>query len=153
MKPDIHQVERFLDVLDMLRSQGDMIVTQTDIATQGANSIIWNKAGAQESVGMQLLDPLAVGDIAFASGDIFDMLAVDQADIDTGSFEHLEESDPIDTGGFHSNRGNLVFFEIGDGFEELIGKGPEGTDLLIFDTDKDRLRAYINTGTIGIDSI
>ena len=53
----------------------------------------------------------------------------------------------------HRNGSNLVFFEIGNSFEELIGKGSEGTDVLIFNTDEDRFRADIDTGRVGVDGM
>jgi hypothetical protein len=51
----------------------------------------------------------------------------------------------------HGNGGNIVFFQIRDGCEVVVGKGAEGSNFLFFDTDENRFRADINTGAVEID--
>jgi hypothetical protein len=51
----------------------------------------------------------------------------------------------------HGNSSNLVFFQIRDGCEVVVGKGAEGSNFLFFDTDENRFIANIYTGAIGVD--
>jgi len=74
---------------------------------------------------VELLQPLTVGNIGFTAWEIFDLFAVDEGNADTGGFEHLEEGNPIDTGRFHNDSGNVVFFEKGDEIDVVIGKVPK----------------------------
>jgi len=49
------------------------------------------KAGAQQTDGVQILQPLAVTDVGFATGEIFAVAGIDQTDFQAGGFEDLEE--------------------------------------------------------------
>jgi hypothetical protein len=100
---------------------------------------------------VELLEPLTVGNIGFTTGEIFDLFPVDEGNADAGGFEHLEEGNPIDTGRFHNDSGNVVFFEKGDEIDVVIGESSEGSDITILDTDENRFIAYIDTGTVGVD--
>jgi hypothetical protein len=51
----------------------------------------------------------------------------------------------------HGNSSNLVFFQIRDGYQVVVGKGAEGSNFLFFDTDENRFIADINTGAVGVD--
>jgi len=57
----------------------------------------------QKTVGVQLLNPLAVLDIGFSTGDILDFTSIDQQDIKAVFDEDFKERYPIDTSGFHGN--------------------------------------------------
>lgn len=50
---------------------------------------------------MEILEPLAVEDVSFAAGDIFDVSGVDQTYLEASFFQDLEQGDPIDAGGLH----------------------------------------------------
>jgi hypothetical protein len=52
---------------------------------------------------VELLDPLAIGHIALASGDSLDVSCVDEEDLDSALFEDLVEGDPIDPRGLHGD--------------------------------------------------
>src|SRR3990172_8311429 len=118
-------------MLNVGRSHGKMISAQAGIRAQLTGDLIRNKTGTQQSEGVKLLQPLAVGDIGFSSRKIFDLFAVDEGNSDPSPFEHIEESNPVDTGGFHSNRSDIVFFQIRDCFKIIIGEGAKGSDFLL----------------------
>jgi len=50
---------------------------------------------------MQVLDPLAIGDIGLASRHIPYMLCVDEEHFEPACFQDLEQRDPVDTCRFH----------------------------------------------------
>jgi hypothetical protein len=51
----------------------------------------------------------------------------------------------------HGNGGDIVFFQICDCCEVVVGECAEGSNYLFFDTDEKRFRADINTGAVEID--
>ena len=86
------------------------------------------KAGAQQTDGVQILKPLAVTDVGFSTGEIFAVAGIDQTDFQAGSFEDLEEGNPIDAGGFHGDGFDATFEQpIAQGVE-VVGEGGEGAD-------------------------
>jgi len=58
------------------------------------------KEPCKKTVGVQLLNPLAVLDIGFSTGDILDFTSIDQQDIKAVFDEDFKERYPIDTSGF-----------------------------------------------------
>src|SRR5260370_35614939 len=50
---------------------------------------------------MQILQPLAVGNIRFATRHVFHMTRVDQQDRESSLLENLEQRNPIDSRRFH----------------------------------------------------
>src|ERR1700738_4319026 len=88
------------------------------IATQHANFIRGAKSASQQTVGMQLLDPLAIKDIRLAAGDILNVARIDQLDFEPVTFQHFKQRDPVNTGRFHSHAGNATLLEpSGKGFK------------------------------------
>ena len=86
------------------------------------------KAGAQQTDGVQILQPLAVTDVGFATGEIFAVAGIDQTDFQPGGFEDLEEGNPIDAGGLHGDGFDATFEQpIAQGVE-VVGESGEGAD-------------------------
>src|SRR4051794_10480323 len=50
---------------------------------------------------MQVLYPLAVGDVAFTAGNVPDVLRINEDDLKAPRFENLKYRDPIDACGLH----------------------------------------------------
>jgi hypothetical protein len=57
---------------------------------------------------MQILNPMAIGNITFMARNAFQVVSIDQIHREPASFQYLEQRDPIDTGGFHGNRSNAT---------------------------------------------
>jgi len=54
-----------------------------------------SKASAQQSDAVELLDPLAVQNIALAPGDILEVPGIHQNDLEAALLENLEDRDPV----------------------------------------------------------
>lgn len=59
----------------------------------------------QQSVAVELLYPLAVADVALASGRVLDVLRMDEADLEALTFQPFVGPKPLDARGLH---GHLV---------------------------------------------
>ena len=152
---DVHQLEGLLDVLDMSGAIFDENVPLADESPEGADLWGGDERAAEEAVGVELLDPLAIEDIGLLAGDILDVSGIDDEDLKTVLFEDFEGRDPVDAGGFHSNGGDLGFFEpVSEGMEigGESGKLPDGSVETAFgDSGPNLLIADIETGSVEID--
>ena len=80
---------------------------------------------------MELLDPLAILDIAFATGHIFEVMGIDQFDLKAAVIEDFKNGDPIDAGRFHGHGIDAAFTQpVGQGMQ-VNGKGLETSDGLL----------------------
>jgi hypothetical protein len=93
----VHLVERLLDVHDVLSCHPHQAAAMAPTSSHSANRARWTEARAQQANRMQILEPLAVGDVSPASGHVLHVLRVDQADIETASLEDLIDRNPVDT--------------------------------------------------------
>jgi hypothetical protein len=74
---------------------------------------------------MQVLKPLTILHVGFATGDVFDVTGVDQTNLEPAGFQDLEERNPIDARGFHRDGTNAAGVEpVGDAME-ILREGPE----------------------------
>jgi len=96
-----------------------------------------DKAAVQESIAVQLLDPLAVLYIGLPSGDLFGLATVDQPDVKPSGVEDIVKDEPIGTRGLHRNGVHTMGEQIVQGFAKVTGKSGEGNDLLPLDGDED----------------
>jgi hypothetical protein len=88
-----------------------------------ADLVLGPKRAVQQAEGVQLLQPLAVGDIAFAARQILHVAGVDQFDLQAPPLQDLKERDPIDAGGLHDHRVDALFEEPIGQAVQVTGKG------------------------------
>jgi hypothetical protein len=74
------------------------------IGAQGDHFGVGAKRGAQQAQTVQLLDPLAIQNIAFATRDMLEAPTVDQVDFEAARFEQIEDRNPVHPRGFHGDR-------------------------------------------------
>jgi len=80
---------------------------------------------------MQLLDPLAILDIAFATGYIFEVMGIDQFDLKAAVIEDFKNGDPIDACRLHGHGIDAAFTQpVGQGVQ-VNGEGLEASDGLM----------------------
>jgi hypothetical protein len=58
--------------------------------------------GSEKSDGVEVLKPLAIGDIGLAARHVLDVTGVDQANTKATVFQNLKERNPENTRGFHN---------------------------------------------------
>ena len=66
-------------------------------------SVSWTKYPAEQAIGHELLDPLAVQHVRLAPGDFSDVARIDQQHRETARFHQFEQGDPVHAGGFHGD--------------------------------------------------
>ena len=77
------------------------------MARQGAehaNLIGGSKRRPQEADGVQVPQPLAIGNIGSSASNVLEIPRVDQADFEPAGFQDLEQRNPVDAGGLHRHR-------------------------------------------------
>src|ERR1700724_2542235 len=69
---------------------------------------------------MQILEPLTVGDVRFASRDVLGMMSIHQADLEAASLQDLKQGNPVHSGRFHGHSLDSAAVEpIGEAVEVL----------------------------------
>ena len=122
----VHLGEGLLEMLDVAGGITDQRRAMAQDRTDGADVFRWTKAGAQQADRVQVLKPLAIADIGFAAGKIFAMTGVDQADLQAGGFEDLEQRDPVNTGRLHRDGLHATLPQPIAQLEQIVGEGAEG---------------------------
>jgi hypothetical protein len=73
-------------MLHMRRTMLHEISPMTEIGAQGTHIAIWSKRPGEQSQGMQLLEPLTVLHVGFASWHMLDMATIDQRQLQAAGF-------------------------------------------------------------------
>ena len=93
------------------------------IGPQRTHLIGRTKGAAQQAVGVQLLQPLAIQNVALTAGDIFDVPGVDQFDLQSVALQNFKDRNPVNARRFHSHGGNAAGDQpLGQAFE-IVGEG------------------------------
>ena len=92
----------------------------------GTDLIDRAEAAAQQADGVEVLQPLAILHIGLATGQVFAMARVDQADFDPRRCQDLEEWNPVNAGGLHGHGGHAAFLQPIPQLKEILGEGGEG---------------------------
>jgi hypothetical protein len=98
---DVHEHERLLHVLDVRGGVLDDALSMTKQRTQSSDALTRSKTGAQQTVLVELLQPLRVVHVGLATRDILGVARVDQEDLEASRFEDLEDRNPIHAGRLH----------------------------------------------------
>ena len=104
---------------------------------------------------MQLLDPLAVEDVALASGNSLDVAGVDEEHLDAALFEDLVEGNPVDARGLHGDGVDATRLEPVGQRDELVREALELAHGLfvpiIGDRDPVALAPDVDSGGVEVD--
>ncbi len=74
----------------------------------------------QQAEGVQLLQPLAILDVALAAGHGFQPTRIDEANNEPSRFQHFKQRNPVDTGGFQRHgRDGVLLQPVGNGIKIL----------------------------------
>ena len=108
------------------RERADQRLPLSHEAPQDADRVLRPEGAAEQPEGVQLLDPLAIQDVALASRHVLQPAGLDQLHLETPPFQQLEQGDPIDPGGLHGDRRHAALRQpVGDGLQ-VRGEGAEG---------------------------
>jgi hypothetical protein len=80
------------------------------VAAQDTNFSGRAKGASQQTVGMQLLDPLAIQHIRLAAGDVLNVARIDQLYFEAPTLEQFEQRDPVNAGRFHRHGSDATLF-------------------------------------------
>jgi hypothetical protein len=151
---NVHLGEGLVEVLDLLAGVADEVGAVAQECAHGTDVFGGPEAGAEQADGVEILNPLAVADVGLAAREIFALAGVDEADFEAGSFEDLEERDPIDAGGLQGDGLNATLQKPVAQLEEIVGEGGEGADGfgvgVAGDGDLEFAGADINAGSVRV---
>ena len=151
MEFDVHAFEGFLQVLHMAGGHRDVVGPQAQIILQPADVFGRHEARAQQAVRVERGDPLAVLEVGLATGEVFDVLAVDDEHFQFGLLQHFIGAEPVDAGGFHGHRRHGLLLEPVAQGVELAGGGAEHLRRVSGDGDVEGLAADINAGGLRVE--
>jgi len=130
MDLQVHLHKRLLDMLGMLAGLFDETVAMAKNGTNGADLLGWPERCSDEPDGMKKLEPLAIPDIGFTSGDVLERPGVGQVDFEPGGFEDLIERDPIEPGRLQGNGIDPAAFKPGGKCKQVLSESFETTNRL-----------------------
>jgi hypothetical protein len=87
----VHLAERFLHVQDVLGCHLQQAATVPPQGCECADRIGWPEVGPQQPYQVQILDPLAVGYVAFASGHTLQIVRVDYINFEPALLQDLKQ--------------------------------------------------------------
>ena len=100
----VHCGEGLLPVLDAGRSGADEGVALASVGPPHAERSGGTQGAGEQTAGLQLLPPRAVGDVGCAAGPALGMTGMDQVDCTAPCLQDLEEGDPGPPGALHHDR-------------------------------------------------
>lgn len=97
----VHLLERLLHPVDLGVRIAHQAGAVPQVAAQDADGIGRTEAAAQEPKGVQLLQPLAIGHVGLAPGQVFDVARVDQEHLEAARLQNLEKRNPVHASRLH----------------------------------------------------
>ena len=107
----VHLAEGLLDVLNMVRGVADQHGALSQVAPQAPNLGLGPEGPRQQSIGVQLLQPLAVQHVGLATRYILDPPGVHQHHLKSPVLQDSEQRYPVDPGGLHDHALDLTVGE------------------------------------------
>ena len=103
---DVHLGQHLLHALDAGADRVDMVAALTPVGAHDANVGGRMKRVAEQAVGVELQQPLALLHVALAAGEILGVPRVDQIDLQAARLQDLVQRNPIDARGLHRHGGH-----------------------------------------------
>jgi len=107
----VHLGEGLLHVLDMVGGVADKVRPVPPVGTQDAYLVVGAERTGQEPIGVETLEPLAVGDITLPARHVLHMAGIYELYLESVLFEDLVTGNPVDSGGLHGDGGDAAFLQ------------------------------------------
>src|SRR5205823_1062110 len=111
VKKDVHLNQSFLDMLYMSRDNSNQIISVTQVSAKHRYIIFGTECAGQQSISVELLQPLAIDYIGLSARYILDLSSINQLHFKASFFKYLKQWNPIYSSRFHSYGLNTAFFE------------------------------------------
>lgn len=121
----VHLVQRLLHMLNVNRSHLNKAISMSYDRPHCAHRLVWSKRWFQKTNRVQILNPLAVNDIAFPAWNIPNMSSIDHENVETTLLQNLEERYPVNSSGLHRDRVNAAGLEPVCSRQQVIGECKE----------------------------
>ena len=121
----VHLAQRLLHALDVRGGALHQGLAVAQIGAPRGDGGGRPDAAPQQAHAVQLLQPLAVQDIALAGRDVLHVPRVDEHHGEAAGREDLVQRDPVDPGGFHRHGGDAAGLEPVGEAVEVRGEGRE----------------------------
>lgn len=148
-------IERLVDMLDVPAGVTHERVALAPERTHAADFGGGAKCAAQQSDGVQVLQPLAVHHIGLAAGHVLHVAGVDQAHLDPGFLQQFRQWNPIHAGRLHGDALNPDGLQPRHERAQVLGEGGETTHGLSREGgrhgDVYLARTDVGAGGVGID--
>src|SRR6266404_4054388 len=108
MELQVHLTERLLHVQNVLGCHLEQAAAVPPQGTNGTDRIRWTEACPQQPYRVQILDPLAVGYVALASGHTLQIVRIDQINFEAALPQYLKQRDPVHPCRLHRHGLNRV---------------------------------------------
>jgi len=98
-------------VLDMVGGVADKVRPVSPVGTKDAHLVVGAEGTGQEPIGVETLEPLAIGNIGLPARHVLHMAGIYQVYLKSMLFEDLVAGNPVDPGGLHGDSGDTAFFQ------------------------------------------
>ncbi len=126
----VHLIKR---LLGMLQVPGRFLHQPLALAGNGPHGqdLRWrHEALLEQPHAVQILQPLAVRDVALGPVEPAHIARLHEGDVDPGLHQFAVERRPVDTGGFHRHRANAARDQEGHQLLQPVAHGREGAHRL-----------------------
>lgn len=111
MNLQIHLIESLLNMQDVLGRHLDQTATVSPKRPHGADESRRSETGTEQADRVEVLKPLAIGDIGLPPRYVLHVLCVDQIDFQASRFQDLGKGNPINAGRLHRHGMNAAVHE------------------------------------------
>ena len=142
-------------MLDMRGGIAHQIHPLAHIGAQRAHLLLGAKGPLQQSVAVQLLQPLAVEHVALSARHVLDMPCVDQPHLQSSALQDLKDRDPVNARGLHGHRGHATLKQPIRHAVQIVGEAAELPHRLLAaalrHSDKVAAAAHVDARRLRVD--
>src|SRR4030095_4460054 len=145
----VHLVQRLLHVLHVDAGHLNEVFTMPHQGTNFTDGLFGAKVCLQYADRVQVLKPLAIQNIGFTSGNMVDMLSVDQMHFNAPSLQDLKQRNPVNPSRFHRHGVHVALLQPIRQLMQVFCKSRKRSYrfgiAIGWDCNKDLCRSDINT--------